>query len=57
VAADSPNHDRPRIWLSVWSWFSSLQRVPPSVPQVVLSANHTRAAFPIMKMWCTIRLS
>ncbi len=36
----------PRIWLSVWSWFSSLRRLPPSVPQVVLSTNHTRAGVP-----------
>ncbi len=46
VAADSPNHDRPRVWFSVWSWFSSLRRVPPSIPQVVLSTNHARAGVP-----------
>ena len=30
----------------MWSWFSSLWRLPPSVPQVVLSTNHTRADVP-----------
>ncbi len=32
--------------LSVCSWVSSLRRLPPSVPQVVLSTIHARAAVP-----------
>ncbi len=36
----------PRIWLSVWSWFSSLRRLPPNTPLVVLSTNHTRVIVP-----------
>ncbi len=31
------------MWLSVWSWVSSPGRLPRSVPQAVLSTNHTRA--------------
>ncbi len=34
------------MWFSVWSWVSSLRRLPPSVPQVVLSTNHARADVP-----------
>ncbi len=34
------------MWFSVWSWISSLRRLPPSVPQVVLTTNHTRAGVP-----------
>ena len=32
--------------LSVWSRSSSLWRLPPCVPQIVLSANHARGAVP-----------
>ncbi len=30
----------------MWSWTSSLRRLPPSVPQVVLSTNHTPVGVP-----------
>ncbi len=32
--------------LSIWSWGSSLERLPPSIPKVVLSTNHTREGVP-----------
>jgi len=34
------------MWLSVWSWVSSLWRLAPSVPLVVMFTNHTRAGVP-----------
>ncbi len=34
------------MWPSVWSWVPSLRRLPPNVPQVVLSTNHARAGVP-----------
>ncbi len=33
----------------MWSWFSSLRRLPPSVPQVILSTNHARSANVIIR--------
>ncbi len=33
----------------MWPWASSLRRLAPSVPQVVLSTNHTREGVPDYK--------
>ncbi len=30
----------------MWSWFSPLRRLPPSIPLVVLSTNYTRVGVP-----------